>query len=330
MNADAAQVGAANDTRQRSDALQGHVDLAEFVRAAIAGETADTAARVGVLQLPADWTMGLDDLPGYDAATGTLRITDKRNRLRDGKGRSLAFLGRAHPVVRRAISSVRRIEGSACDNRVSAACADDGASLSLLLCFSAELRSGRGVELQRIITVLVEASGAAIEICDPERWQHLADKQREITAVGLWRDSFAEWVAHSHADAEAVATKAMHRIVTEFTSARQGATDREAVEMGRWLKLRADGICGAFVPRTPDLFGDMPRGVDWQLLSAPTDRLSAFAADGGNPPGRRREADSVVALFQRRTKERETRAAMSPPVLIPVSMLMLVPPGCGA
>ena len=30
-----------------------------------------------------DWTAGLDDLPGYDAQTATLRITRDRDRLRD-------------------------------------------------------------------------------------------------------------------------------------------------------------------------------------------------------------------------------------------------------
>jgi hypothetical protein len=329
LNADAVQVRAANAARRSADASLGHVDLGGFVSCAIEAETGNACTRAGVLRLPAGWTTGLDDLPGYDAAAQTLRITHRRDRLRDGRGRSLAFLGRAHPVVRRAISSVRRIDGAACDNRVSAARANIGTPLSLLLCFSAELHSARGADIQRMIAVLVPVSGAAVEIAQSQQWLRLADNDREIPTAGLWRGLFAGWAVRCRADAEAVATTAMQRVAGDVAAARWGATDREAVELQRWLWLRADDICGAFVLRTPDLFGAVPADPDWQLLGEPLDRLAAFAADGGNPAGRRREADSVVSLFQRRAREREGRAALSPPVLLPAGMLMLVPPGCG-
>jgi hypothetical protein len=74
----------------------------------------------------------------------------------------------------------------------------------------------------------------------------------------------------------------------------------------------------------------VPSCPDWQLLAEPLDRLAAFAADGANPSGRRREADSVVSLFQRRACERKARAPLSPPMLLLAGILMLVPFGCGA
>jgi superfamily II DNA or RNA helicase len=330
LNADAAQMRAADAAQRRGDALLGRVDLVDFVSSAIEMETASACAQGGVLQLPADWTTGLDDLPGYDPGKRTLRITRKRTHVRDGHGRSLAFLGRAHPVVRRAISAARRIEDVISDNRVSVARADAGQCLALLLCFSAELHSERSVELQRIITVLVPESGGPAEILEPERWLHMADKGREIPSANVWHERFAVWAPHRQADAVSVATTAMQRMAAEFGSVRGGAAEREAAELERWLRLRADDICGAFVPRTADLFGAMPPGPDWLSLSAPLDRLAAFAAAGGNPPARRREADSVIELFQRRTRERHARSALSPPILLPVGMLMLVPPGRGA
>jgi superfamily II DNA or RNA helicase len=329
LNADAAQMQAADAARRRSDALLGHVDLADFVSSAVEAEIGGICASPGVLRLPADWTAGLDDLPGFDGATRTLRITRRRSRLRDAHGRSLAFLGRAHPLVRRAISSLRRVDDAACDNRVSAARADAGAPLSLLLCFSAELHSACGMDIQRMIAVLVPVSGAAVEIPDPQRWLHLADNDREIPTGGLWRGLFAAWAARRQADAEAVAMAAMQRIALEFVAMRRGATDREAAELERWLRLRSADISGVFTSRTADLFGATPTGPDWQLLAEPLDRLTAFAADGTNPSGRRREADSVVSLYRRRAKEHEARAALSPPMLLPAGMLMLVPPGCG-
>jgi hypothetical protein len=325
LNADAAQMEAALAARRRSDALLGHVDLADFVIAAIEAETGGTCARRGVLRLPADWTTGLDDLPGCDAATRTLRITRRRNQLRDAHDRSLAFLGRTHPVVRRAIASVRRTTDGVCDYRVSAARADVGAPISLLFCFSVELHSAHEVDIQRTIAVLVPKSGAAVEVPQTQRWLQLADNGREIPLAGLWRGLFADWAGRCKADAEAVAATAMQRMAAEFAATRRGIMDREAAELERWLRLRADGICGAFVQRTADLFSAAPVGPDWQLLNEPLDRLAAFAADGSNPSGRRREADSVVSLFMRRGKEREARAAVSPPLLLPAGMLMLVP-----
>jgi hypothetical protein len=232
-------------------------------------------------------------------------------------------------VVRRAIAAVRRCDDADCDNRVSAARADVGAPLSLLLCFSAELHSAREVAVQRMIAVLVPAAGAAVEIPQAELWLRLADKDRAIPPAGLWRGLFAGWAVRRQADAEAVATSAMQRMAAEFAAAHRDASERETAELERWLRLRADDICGAFVPRTADLFGADPTCPDWQLLAEPLDRLAAFSADGGNPPGRRREADSVVALFRRRSKERGERGTLSPPTLLPAGMLMLVPPGCG-
>ena len=68
--------------------------------------------------------------------------------------------------------------------------------------------------------------------------------------------------------------------------------------------LRADDICGAHVSRTADLFGTAPDLPAWKSLTAPLDRLAAFAADADNPPpdGAKRTARS--ALFRRRAEER--------------------------
>ena len=84
---------------------------------------------------------------------------------------------------------------------------------------------------------------------------------------------------------------------------------------------------GVLVDRVAhDLFGAPPDGPNWRSLSAPLDRLAAFTADATNATARRREANSVIELFQRRDAERAARAALLPPNLHLVGMLMLVPP----
>jgi hypothetical protein len=141
----------------------------------------------------------------------------------------------------------------------------------------------------------------------------------------MWHQLFASWVPTRQPEAEAVAAITMQCEAARIGVEYQQRAEREASDLQQWLRGRADDICGAFVPRTGDMFGATTAGPEWLCLSAPLDRLAGFAADGNNPPARRREANSAVELFQRRGKERDGRALLVPPVLRLVGMLMLVP-----
>jgi hypothetical protein len=125
--------------------------------------------------------------------------------------------------------------------------------------------------------------------------------------------------------AEAVANAAMHREAAPLSGMHQGIYCRETEQLEAWLRCRADEICGKFVPRTNDLFGDAPSGPDWQQHVEPLDRLAGFAADPNRPAAPRREAAGVVALYQRRDEDLAAYGCLSPPALSPLGMLMLVP-----
>jgi hypothetical protein len=322
LNAGAAQIAAATAARRRSGTMIGHIDLPDFVAAAIAAEIDGSAAGRRVLHLPADWLAGLDDLPGFDRERRVLRFTRNQNRLRDRQGLSLAFIGRAHPVVRRAISRAQRIAGAVGDNRVSVARADAGASPAVLLTFGVAMRSAARAELQRVIAVLLRAQGDAVEVNEPERWLQFAAPDQSLPTGDVWQTLFARWVPKRQCKAESIASAAMQRDAARFAADHQRKAGREAGELQDWLRRRADDICGAFVPQTGDLFGATKVGPDWGLLSAPLERLAAFTADADISQARRREANSAVELFQRRSVE---RAALPPPVLSLIGMLMLVP-----
>ncbi|HEY2616780.1 MAG TPA: helicase-related protein [Acetobacteraceae bacterium] len=325
VHAGATPMEAASAARARGDASLGHIDLPDFVAAAIGAETGSDAAGRGVLRLPADWIAGLDDLPGFDHQHRLLRYTRDRARLRDRQGRSLAYLGRAHPLVRRAISRVQRIADAAWDNRVSVAWTDAGTPPAVLLTFSAELRSAVRIEFQRTIAVLLPVHGDAVEVSESAWWQDLAVAEQPRASQDAWRTRFAHWVPNRQPRAESVANAAMQRDAATVMTDHQSRSEREADDLRDWLGKRAEGICGAFVPQTGDLFGAAVDGPDWQSLSAPLDRLAAFTADASNSPARRREANSAVELCQRRSRERAAHAALSPPVLRLIGMLMLVP-----
>ena len=144
--------------------------------------------------------------------------------------------------------------------------------------------------------------------------------------MNVWQDLFACWVPGRQLEAEAVADAAMLRKTVQIAADHQQRIEREASDLQDWLRRRANDICGAFEPQTGDLFGAAAHGPAWQLLPLPLDRLVVFAADDSNTPARRREANSIVELYQRRITEQAARAALSPPVLHPTGMLMLVPP----
>ena len=184
---------------------------------------------------------------------------------------------------------------------MSVARADEDVPPAVLLTFSAELRSAVRTEFQRIIAVLLPQWGDAVEVSEPERWLRL--RHRIGAACRRMRGTACSRIGCRtvNAEAEGIANAAMQREAagslrtdrSEDPSARQ-STCRTG------CAVRADDICGAFVPPTGDLFGAAAHGPDWQSLSAPLDRLAAFTADADNSPARRREANSVIELFQRR------------------------------
>ena len=297
----------------------GDIELATFVAAAIAMETGRQPTRRGAMRLPPDWMDGLDGLPGFDRADGVLRFTRNPARFSDRKERSLAFLGRAHPVVRRACASVRGGYVAGIDHRVSVARAANGTP-AVLLTYAAELRSKVRCEFRWVLAVLLPASGPAREIREPDDWLHWPEPPSGDT----WHDTFPHWVSERLPEAEVAAIAAMHREAERLGAAGCRIYSREAEQLQAWLRCRADELCGAFVPPTADLFGDTQSGPEWQRRAAPFDRLAALAADADRPPSLRREAGSVVALCQRRRDEIAARGQLVPPVLIPLGILMLV------
>ncbi len=156
--------------------------------------------------------------PGFDREHRVLRFTRNQNRLRDRQGLSLAFLGRAHPVVRRAITRAQRVAGAVWDNRVSVARADAGASPAVLLTFSVEMRSAVRTEFQRVIAVLLPAQGDAVEMNEPERWLQLAAPDRSVLTGHVWQTLFAQWVPKRQREAASIATAAMLRDAARFTA----------------------------------------------------------------------------------------------------------------
>src|SRR5262249_14176714 len=124
---DRKEAESARQVGQRASA----VDLTRFVQDAVALEGGDyQGTPYGFdLRLPDTWRHGLGELPGWDADRGRMRITNDLTVLATDKNEPVGFLGRAHPLVQRAIERVRHLalgQKQGIDRRVSAAFAQDG------------------------------------------------------------------------------------------------------------------------------------------------------------------------------------------------------------
>jgi len=337
LNADARLVVEASRAREEGKHL-GAVELLDFVCsaleadggavvAALPNRPADASGDVE-LRLPPVWSHGLREVPGYDADARTLRLTMDRHRMSDEAGRRLGYLGRAHPVVRRALDRVRNLrfgESDAwLDRRVSAVEVDD--SHPALLCtFLGAVESDRGHEFERVLAVRVDQAGAHQVYADPESWLAVVDAGRPVATRDLWDRSFATWAPAARAKALDAARDAFIATAAPPLAEHQRLLDIEQRELSAWLRARAETLCGKPMQVQADLFGDTPEVPGWQGLTEPADRLAAFATDGANPPAARREADGVLRLYQSRSTDLEVRAQARVLDPLPLSLLMLVP-----
>ena len=164
LNADESLIAEANTARTHGSRL-GAVDLARFVIDAVyldggdvQGDVTDPVFR---LRLPSHWTHGLADLPGYQPESRQLFLTTRIEVTRDAHGHQVGFVGRAHPIVRRALDRVRNLayasnHDDGQDLRVSAVRAAV-AQPTLLCTYLGRITSRAGRELEQVVAVTVAA-----------------------------------------------------------------------------------------------------------------------------------------------------------------------------
>ncbi len=335
MNAEKRLVDEAS--RALSDGEQlGNVDLTNFVCDALQSETRSSSSVTWhdkttlSLELPSAWQFGLDDMPGYDSSSHVLRLTTDSKKTEDRDKRPLGYLGRAHPIVRRALDRVRNIQFGGTetflDRRVSAVRSDNGVP-SLLFTFLGTVQSGTGREYERLIAVRVDQKGHPQTFTEPAQWQPLASRDRQVPTKDVWKAHFKAWGMDRRPDAEKAATEAFAPLAESFLEQQRKEIGKERTELDKWLRGRADELCGKVVPQQEALFDGIEELARWKTLDEPLERLSLFATDGSNKPSQRREANGVVSLYRKRSDDLEKRSRLEtlPPVLL--GLLMLVPGG---
>jgi len=327
VNADAGLLAEADRARLLGD-RSGRVDLARFVCDAV---LLDGGQVVGSLQddvfevrLPGPWSFGLDELPGYDAVSRILRLTTNMEVTRDAHDRSVGFLGRAHPLVRRALDRVRHLSfggmAQVGQDPWASAVAADVSVPTLLFTFLGRITSRAGRELERVLAVKATPQETPAFYETADRWAHLADPRCAVRTANVFKHYFEDWFAHASLQAQRFAETGFRPSAEAFVHQRQDDLNHERDRQHEWLQQRTreivedpgppsiqTGLFDLLVPGEPSP-SERPL---WATLADPVERLAMHHRYSRVPlrddnPERKVEMThvAIVDLAGRRVQER--------------------------
>lgn len=330
MQAARANIEAAHRARAEGQRL-GVVDLLHFVVSAVRADSSDANPAREVapgqweLLLPVAWHGGMEEVPGWEPASGTLRLTTDVLATHDAERRPLGYLGRAHPIVRRALDRVRHIQhgaaGAWLDRRVAVARGDDGEPAVIYTALG-RVQSRAGTAFERVLAVRLTKRGALEVLDDVSDWAHLTDPSRALPPKDVWKTHFAAWADTSPLPVLAQVRARFDALVAAWRPSLEGSLDEERRALESWLAQRSTERCGE--PRSMGLFRDdtVPR---WQLDLAPAERLAHYANDARQPPGAKAEARSLLEIHRKRREVLDRLGALEAPTVSLLGMLLLVP-----
>jgi superfamily II DNA or RNA helicase len=343
LNAEEKLVNEADEARVKGQHA-GSVDLVSFVRDAVlfdGGEVHGSLdAPVFMITLPPAWTHGLEGTVGYDPATRLIRLTTNIDITSDSAKHPVAFLGRAHPLIRRALDRVRSISyGSGADagqdHRVSAVRLPV-TKPELLFTFLARIMSGAGRELERVLAVRFPKDGVPEVLPEADQWNQIADVQRGIRTADVWNRQFSSWAEVSDRTCRDAAATHFKAMAAEFSAGHSTALKKELADLEDWLAVRAKQITGdpRAVAVQTGLFekgeSKVATQAAWMAVADPAERLAKFHNDSSQRHASRSEADGVLRLYNKRADDLRNRMRLSEPEIIQVGLLMIVPEGANA
>jgi hypothetical protein len=341
LNAEQARVTEADQAMHRGQ-RESTVDLSRFVTTAVLLDGGSVHGRSDdpffSIELPPAWGHAAEEMPGYEPTSRRVWLTVHMEVTQTDTEVPVAFLGRGHPLVRRALDRVRHIAfgkeaGGALDIRVSAVEADVRQP-GLLFTYLGRIVSKAGREYERVIAVRVAADGRCEFLPDAEEWTEWLGKTEATVTAGVWERHFSQDWATAMKQAAGEAVSGFAPVAAQFTRARCADLEREEEDLNRWFKQRAEDIAGAQAVAgvQQSLFGGpaLPVGPAWQTLTEPRERLAGFIADASQPHTKRHEAEGVLRLHKLRDDELHARMTLNPPEIVPLGALMVVPKTKGA
>jgi Helicase conserved C-terminal domain/SNF2-related domain len=295
---------AETEPARRAAAMRGDSDdLAMFVASVIAIETGEMTEDSEIIRAPRVWLEGLEGLPGIDSKAGLVRITRDPTSLPDS---DRAFLGRAHPLVARAIRHAARLPASTA--------MAEGPVPGLLQVFEAEIKAGGRPYSRRLVTIWTARDGKP-EVCDD--W--LVPPRQRPDHAGSVDAALVSWAAGAMDQGRALAELIANDHARAVRDAHLAAQKGEERRRGEWLRTRADRLCGPCLSTTGDLFGAPPPGPVWRHTIDPAARLASFARDPEVAEPRRREANDTLE----RWKGAARAAPLDPMILRAVGLVIV-------
>jgi hypothetical protein len=338
LNAEA-ELSSEADRARVSGQRTGLVDLAAFVTDAVQLENGDLKGNrndaVFEIVLAPGWAHGLDGLPGYVSATNSIRLTTRIDVTQDESERPVGFLGRAHPLVRRAVDRVRSLSFGGSDHagqdpRVSVVTADVPEP-GLLFTFLGRVSSRAGRELERVIAVKVMGGGRPEFLETAGEWLAWADPARARRTTDVWKRFFESWARDCPAQAREAAFAGFRPLAESYVESQRRAFEAERVQHAEWLRQRAAEITAGLTPQPVQtgLFDasskrDAPQ-AEWPSIANPAQRLAAFATDRSQPRAKRSEAEGVLRIYDQRMLDLDARLALGNAEIVSLGLLMLVP-----
>lgn len=301
------------------------VDLTRFVQDAVIVEGGDCllTAYGFDLRLPDTWRHGLEELPGWDTERGRMRVTKDLAVLATDKNEPVGFLGRAHPLVQRAIDRVRHLalgQKQGVDRRVSAAFARDGQP-ALILTFLGRQHGRAGREMERVMGVRIDQHLKPVVLDDTAAWLPAPDDA--APSKGVWGKHFASWGAEAQEAAIQTARSAFQSMAESFAHSHRRMLDEEQRRLDDWLKGRTDEICGPTRDEGPTLFDK----TDPAAPRTHFERLQQFFSKQASGSKARAEAEAVLRAHERRQAKIQERRELRAPEVVPLGLLMLIPRG---
>jgi superfamily II DNA or RNA helicase len=339
LNAEEKLVDEAGQAQSEGERVE-QVDLAAFVCDAIkldGGEViGDLSSDHFAVHIPPAWMHGLDELPGYNKEERLVRLTTKIDVMSDGNEHRVGFLGRAHPLVRRALDRVRNLSfgGTADRGQDARVSAVKGAVVepTLLFTFLGRVTSRSGRELERVLAVEVTGKsnpkfyGAAAE------WTQLADPAKAIRTTDIWKKHFEKSSGAAKEKALAAASAGFAPLASVFTENRRRSLEAERKNLDDWVKRRAEEVTGSGgVAREVQLgfLSDSDEATTaapaWNRVADPVQRLAGFHLDRNQTSSARFEAEGVLRIYEQRQRTLDSLLDLQTLEPVLLGLLMIVP-----
>jgi hypothetical protein len=172
---------------------------------------------------------------------------------------------------------------------------------------------------REVIAVIASPDRPPTEVRD---WLAFGAPDHNVPIEGVWNRLFSPWAASARSAAERLVNEIAAQRRTMIVAEYDASTQHETARSQRWLRVKADHLCGTFIAPTRDLFNEPEPGPAWRREQDPMKRLVSYGTDRNVTGSKRREASDSLDVFR---AMHAANAAPGPIVSRPAGMLMLVP-----